>query len=170
MTRLLIAFLLLTPTIALGQESDDYKIFVFESNLPDELNHFYSQEIIKNAYSIRMDLNPFFLKGDFDGDKKQDYALSIVERKTNKKGILICHTGTNRHYIIAAGKPLNNGSDDYNWMDAWKVYPHKNVEMGVGEEEKITLTGEAILAMKLESGSGLIYWTGKNYKWYQQSD
>lgn len=39
MARLLIAFLLLTPTIALGQESDDYKIFVFESNLPDELNH-----------------------------------------------------------------------------------------------------------------------------------
>lgn len=53
-------------------------------------------------------------------------------------------------------------------MDAWKVYPHKNVEMGVGEEEKITLTGEAILAMKLESGSGLIYWTGKNYKWYSK--
>ncbi len=173
MIKILTVLILTIPTIGLGQGDDEqYTSFVFESNMPDEIYHFYNQEKVKSIYSIRTDLNPFYLRGDFDGDKKQDYALSIVERKTDKKGILIYHTGTKAHYIIGAGKQLSqgNGGDDYNWMDAWKVYVDKDVEIGVGETEKITLKGEAILAIKLESASGLIYWTGKNYRWYQQGD
>jgi hypothetical protein len=172
MATYFLVFLLAIPTMVLGQETVENKIFLFESNLPEELNHLYSQAKIKDVYSIRTDLNPFYLRGDFDGDKKQDYALGIADRKTNKKGILIYHTGTKTHYIIAAGKPLSNsnGGNDYSWMDAWKVYVEREVGTGVGEKEKITLKGEAILAMKVESGSGLIYWTGKNYSWYQQGD
>ena len=173
MIRILTILILTSPTIVLGQgDTEQYKTFVFESNLPDEIYDFYSQEKIKTIYSIRTDLNPFYLRGDFDGDKKPDYALSIVEKKTKKKGILIYHTGTKTHYVIGAGKSLSdgNGSADYNWMDAWKVYVDKDVEMGVGEKKKITLKGEAILAIKVESASGLIYWTGKNYRWYQQGD
>ena len=38
------------------------------------------------------------------------------------------------------------------------------VGLGVGETETIELTGDAILAIKTESSSGLIYWTGKDYQ------
>lgn len=173
MIKVLKLLVLAIPTIVFGQvEEEQDKIFVFESNLPEEIGLFYNQEKIKTIYSIRTDVNPFYLRGDFDGDKKQDYALSIVERETDKKGILIYHTGTKTHYIIGTGKSLinGNGGDDYNWMNAWKVYVSKTVEIGVGETEIITLKGEAILVIKLESASGLIYWTGKDYKWYQQGD
>jgi hypothetical protein len=44
------------------------------------------------------------------------------------------------------------------------VYDEKEVGIAVGELEKLILHGEAILAIKLESSSGLIYWTGKEYK------
>lgn len=171
--KLLVLLVLTIPAIAFGQgDKERYKAFVFESNLPEEIYHFYNQEKIITIYSIRTDLNPFYLRGDFDGDKRQDYALSIVDRKTSKKGILIYHTGTKAHYIIGANKPLSNGNggDDYKWMDAWKVYVDKDVESGAGETEKITLKGEGILVKKLESASGIIYWTGKDYKWYQQGD
>ena len=173
MRKLLILLTLTIPTIVFGQGGNEqYKTFVFESNLPDELYNFYSQDKIKSNFLIRTDLNPFYLRGDFDGDKKQDYALSVVEKKTNKKGILIYHTGTKTDYIIGAGRSLSNGNggDDYSWMDAWKVCVDREVEIGVGETTKITLEGEAILAIKVESASGLIYWTGKEYKWYQQGD
>jgi hypothetical protein len=173
MIRILTILILTIPTMVLGQSDDEqYKFFVFESNLPDEIYHFYRQGKIKTIYSIRTDLNPFYLRGDFDGDKKQDYALSIVEKKTGKKGILIYHVGTKTHYIIGAGKSLSNGNggDDYNWMDAWKVYIEKDVELGIGETEKIILKGEGILAIKVEAASGIIYWTGKEYRWYQQGD
>jgi len=148
----------------LGQRNDEnYKAFVYQSNLPEEIYHFYDQANIRAIYAIRTDLNPFYLRGDFDGDKKHDYALSIVDRKTNKKGILMCHTGTKTHYIIGAGKSLSDGKggDDYYWMEAWKVYVNKDVGIGAGETTKITLKGEGILATKLESASGIIYWTGK---------
>ncbi len=61
-------------------------------------------------------------------------------------------------------------ADDMNWLDAWKVYDKKDVEPGVGETKKIKLKGEAIEVFKLESSSGLIYWDGKEYRWYQQGD
>lgn len=164
--------MLTIPTIVIGQTDKQYQTFVYESNLPDEVATFYEQDKIKSNYSLRTDLNPFYLRGDFDGDKKQDYAISIIERKTNKKGILIFHIGTKTHYVVGAGQPLKNGNggDDYKWMDAWKVYVDKDVDVGVGETDKIILKGEAILAIKVESASGLIYWSGKEYRWYQQGD
>ena len=173
MNKILAILIFTIPTVIFGQaNNENYKAFVYRSNLPDELFHFYDQRNIREIYEIRQDLNPFYLRGDFDGDQKQDYALSIVDRKTGKKGILIYHTGTQTHYIIGAGKPLSGGrgGDDYNWMEAWKVYVNKDVEIGAGEGTKITLKGEAILAIKLESASGIIYWTGKDYRWYQQGD
>ena len=172
--KIFLAVIVLTiPALVLGQGAkEEDRIFVYQSNLPVEIQNLYNQEKIKSIYSIRTDLNPFYLRGDFDGDNKQDYALGIVERKTDKKGILIYHTGTKTHYFIGGGKQLSNenGSDDYDWMDAWKVYVDKKVEMGVGETEKIKLKGEGILAIKLESSSGIVYWTGKEYRWYQQGD
>jgi hypothetical protein len=62
------------------------------------LYNFYNQEKIRRAYKINRDLNPFYLRGDFDGDKKADYALAIVESKTAKKGILIYHS-TNKNFF-----------------------------------------------------------------------
>ena len=173
MRKILILISLTISTLVFGQgDKDDDTIFVFQSNLPDELHQFYNLDKIKTAYSIRTDLNPFYLRGDFDGDTKQDFALSIVDKKTEKVGILVYHTGTKSYFIIGAGKSLSNGNggDDFDWMDAWKVYSQKKVEIGVGESTKIELKGEAILAIKLESASGLIYWTGNEYRWYQQGD
>ena len=171
--RLLMLLILVVPEMLRAQGNyGQYMNFVFEANLPEKIYHFYDQKEIRTVYAIRTDLNPFYIRGDFDGDNKQDYALSIVDRKTNRKGILVYHTGTKKHYVIGAGKPLSNGNggDDYTWMDAWKVYTDKKVGMGVGETTNITLRGEGIHVFKLEAASGIIYWTGREYRWYQQGD
>src|SRR5690606_4874337 len=97
MIRLTTILILTTATItSWGQtkeqkENESYLQFVFESNLPDNLYHFYNQDKIRTTYKINRDLNPFYLRGDFDGDGKIDYALAVIESKTNKKGILIYH-------------------------------------------------------------------------------
>jgi hypothetical protein len=177
MNRLTIALILVTYIYASGQSVEeqqraDYVSLVWSSNMPDELRDFYDQEKIRTTYRINKDLNPFYLRGDFDGDKKMDYALAVVEIKTDKKGILIYHSGTKMHFILGAGHQIRDGyeSDDMNWMDAWNVHDKKDVELGVGETKIIKLKGEAIHADKLESSSGLIYWDGKEYRWYQQGD
>jgi hypothetical protein len=177
MIRLTTILFLTTATItSWGQtqeqkENESYLLFVFESNLPDNLYHFYNQDKIRTNYKINRDLNPFYLRGDFDGDGKIDYALAVIESKTNKKGILIYHTGTTKHFLAGAGKAIPNGhGDDYPWMDAWEVSDEKTIEQGITDMKPPKLLGEAILVQKLESASGLIYWDGKEYKWYQQGD
>lgn len=174
MKRLTIALILATTIYSWGQnrEQADYINLVWNSNMPDDLQGFYNQEKIQTTYKINKDLNPFYLRGDFDGDEKMDYALAVIEIKTEKKGILIYHLGTKKYFTLGAGKMIREGygSDNMNWMDAWKVYDKTEVELGVGETKKIKLKGEAIEADKLESSSGLIYWDGKEYRWYQQGD
>jgi hypothetical protein len=65
---------------------------------------------------------------------------------------------------------MNDPRYDFNWMDAWQIYPKGPVEKGVGEGNPPVLKGDAILAIKTESANGLIYWTGAAYRWYQQGD
>ena len=175
MIRLTAILILTTATIncwgQTNQEKENEIKFVFESNLPDKLYHFYNQDKIRTTYKINRDLNPFYLRGDFDGDGKIDYALAVIESKTNKKGILIYHPGTTKYFLAGAGKSIPNGhGDDYPWMDAWEVSDEKNVEQGITDMKPPRLLGEAILVQKLESASGLIYWDGQEYKWYQQGD
>ena len=176
MKRLTTILILTYSTIACGQTSEekeraDYIQLVWNENMPDDLFDFYKQENIKSTYKINRDLNPFYLRVDFNGDKKVDYALAVIESKTDKKGILIYHPATKKYFLAGAGKAIPNGhGDDYPWMDAWKVSDEKVVGQGVTDLKPPKLIGEAILVQKLESSSGLIYWDGKEYKWYQQGD
>jgi hypothetical protein len=148
-----------SPFAARKQSDEQHQAFIFETNLPDEVHDFYEKKI-KNDYELRTDVNPFYLKGDFDGDKQLDYAINIVEKKTLKKGILIYHSGTNKYFILGAGKPFKekHPGDNFSWMDAWKITE--------GENKK----KDSILVIKTESSSGVIYWTGKEYKWRQEGD
>lgn len=139
--------------------------------LPEDLQKFYEQEKIKSSFEINAMMNPFYLRGDFDGDQKIDYAVTVVERKTGKKGLIIYHPTSKNYFLIGAGVELTTRpGDDYGWMDAWEVFSKKEVEKGVDETATIKLKGDAILVLKLESSSGLIYWDGKKYQWYQQGD
>jgi hypothetical protein len=153
------------------KEKEERLQFVFDSNLPDNLYDFYNQEKIRTTYKINRDFNPFYLRGDFDGDKKIDYALAVIESTTDKKGFLIYHPSTKKHFLVGAGKSIQGGYGDNYWMiDAWEVSDEKIVGQGVTDLKPPKLTGDAILVQKLESSSGLIYWDGKEYKWYQQGD
>jgi hypothetical protein len=153
------------------KEIEDALEFMFNSSLPDNLYEFYNQEKIRTTYKINRELNPFYIRGDFDGDNKADYALAVIEAVTDKKGILIYHPATKKHFLAGAGESIPNGhGDDYSWMDAWEVSDEKTVGQGVTNLKPPKLLGEAILIKKLESSSGLIYWDGKEYKWYQQGD
>lgn len=65
---------------------------------------------------------------------------------------------------------MGNGGDDFVWMTNWTVRRNKEVGMGASMEPPPTLKGEALLVEKAESASGIIYWDGEQYLWYQQGD
>ena len=55
-------------------------------------------------------------------------------------------------------------------MDNWQVYPKGRGARGTDETSVPRFHGEALLVGKSEAASGLIYWDGKRYVWFQQGD
>jgi hypothetical protein len=124
---------------------------------------------LRTKYVPLVSPTPCYLRADFDGDGAMDTAVLIKERRTLKSGIAILNSSSDTWVIVAAGRTFD-GDDNLDWMDRWSVYPKGLIEEGVDAGPPPTLKGAAILAEKSESASGLIYWTGHKYAWYQQGD
>jgi hypothetical protein len=142
-------------------------------NLPEALRKPVQRDSFDTRYEVGDWLNPFYLRGDFDGDGKPDYAVLVVERGIGKKGIAIWLSGrkSQEPIFVGAGTKTAAGSeesDDWNFFDAWQVYMRRKVEQGAGRPP--VLRGEAILIERSESASGLLYWDGNRFRWYQQGD
>ena len=99
-------------------------------------------------------------------------ALNVRDRKSGKRGIAVWHSSDHAWHVIAAGRKLApDGDDDFAWMDEWSIHNRAiPAEEGVDAGGPPKLRGDAILAEKQESASGLIFWDGKEYRWYQQGD
>jgi hypothetical protein len=114
-------------------------------------------------YRVDRRLNPFYLRGDFNGDSKPDYAVWIEEVSTGKKGIAICLGEVSQSlHVLGAGTPfeLEGGRrfDDFKEdFDLW----------GVRDRGKLSKKGDGLYLAHAESGSGLVYWDGKRFVWLQ---
>jgi len=168
MTKIIL-LLFLAPSFLLAQD-DQYRQYVLSESLPTDLSRTLRQSGFLKKYDLNEVVNPFYLRGDFNGDAKMDYAIAVTDKQTDKRGIAIFTSQTD-FVLIGAGTSLpNRDMDDFRWMDAWYVYDNRQVGIGVGETEELILTSDAIMAVKTESASGIIYWNGKEFRWYQQGD
>lgn len=107
-------------------------------------------------------LNPFTLRGDFDGDGLADCAVTARETGSGKRGILVVHRGDLAVHVLGAGEEIGAGGDDFAWMDAWRVRERSDAER-IG-------TRDALWVAKTESASALIWWNGARYVWSQEGD
>ena len=142
-----------------GEENRDG---VQHQNVPGWIIGLFSAKKQHAQYEIVFTLNPFYLRGDFNGDGKPDIAILVRNKQSGKIGIALCHSRTNEIFFVGAGTPLGNGGDDFSWMDTWQVYGKAPASAPA--------QAEALLVEKSESGGGLIYWDGKKYVWHQHGD
>jgi hypothetical protein len=155
----------IATSFAAGTEDID---FVIAASLPPAVADALRDNPKTAKYKISTRINPYYLQGDFNGDGKADTALLIEEKASGKAGIAFVLG--KKIEIVGAGKATGNGGDNFDWMDAWYVYEKGSVQMGADENAPPTLKGDALLAMKAESASSLIYWIGSGFAWYQQGD
>jgi hypothetical protein len=118
-----------------------------------------------SGYSVERKIDPYLLHGDFDGDGKPDDAVLVTRNR--QQGIVICRTG-GAPIVLGAGAVFNDMANlDFS---AWRVHPrNQRVGRGATQRHPPALSGDALL-LEWESGSGLVYWNGKRFVWYQQGD
>ncbi len=121
-----------------------------------------------SRYTASGRINPFYLRGDFRGDGKMSYAVLVTAGDALERGLAICGVGSAKTTILGAGS-MFHGMRDLDF-DAWHVYPKARVQKGVGAGAPPVLLGEALILEWSESASGLVYWDGTTYHWYQQGD
>lgn len=140
------------------------------SCLPEWVAQALEARDISARYTPSAWLNPFTLRGRFDADSLADCAVTAIENRSGNRGILIVHRGDLSVHVVGAGTELGAGGDDFEWMDAWQVYERAAVEQGATDDAPPALVGDALWVAKTESASGLIWWDGQRYRWYQQGD
>jgi hypothetical protein len=118
-------------------------------------------------YSLIFLRNPAYLKGDFNGDGRKDFAIQVEEKSSRKSGIAIFHAKAPQVIsttvtILGAGKSIGAGEDNFQSLDMWRLIAKHNPSDIKNMPE---LKGDAILINKRDAGGGLIYWDGKKYTW-----
>jgi len=167
--RALLTFLMSLSVLSAGQLNYDRGI---DTNLPPSaLKRFESEKFLK-SYDLYEKVNPFYLRGDFDGDGVPDYAILVTSRATKQVGIAIVRSGAKKIEVLGAGGiNLQEGSvKDFAWMDVWLVERKHKLEPNDWDKPIGQMVGEGIEVEKSESASALIYWDGKQYRWFQTSD
>jgi hypothetical protein len=142
-------------------------------NIPDEILQMVRLGTFAQSYRLDASVNPFYLRGDLDGDGKADYALRIKAKASDASGIAIWLSSLHKLIILGAGVPFKvNDSvvSNLDFLNTWQVYGKRQVERGGAPSPPPRLIGEAIWVGKRESASGLIYWNGRLFAWYQQGD
>ncbi len=138
-------------------------------NLPRWVCEVVTKRGLAKNYSPMVDVNPFFLTGDFDGDHQTDIAIWIKNKRTGQYGLAIIHYRGRKLFLIGAGNPTEERGSDLNGLDMWTLIPKGRLESPY-EEKAVTLVGDAILLTKSDSASVALYWNGKTYAWFQISD
>lgn len=142
-------------------------VIAHSPDIPEAIGKAIANESLAKKYELFFRMNPFYLRGDFDGDGKIDVAVLVKERSTGKIGIAIINSATDKVTILGAGTAIGNGGDDFEWMDSWEIYSRDRIASGTSVPK---LRGDALLVSKSEAASALIYWNGKRYTWLQQGD
>jgi len=155
LNRFLIGFILTLSAANEFGEVDEY-------NVPVAV-----QECLKVGDAKDLELsnrmNPFLLRGDFNGDHRLDYAVLVTQHPSGKQGIAVCLAGRHPPITIGAGRmfAFDGGKqfDDLKYFDAWKI-DDDTPDRKPSPIERIHLIAK-------ERGSGLIYWDGKTFRWEQ---
>src|SRR2546425_7690493 len=121
MLRVLITFALLTqlPSSLLGQARDPLAVYRVRNVPPWVLKALGAE--FQNQYEWYDRVNPFYQRGDFDGDGQADMAFLIRHKVTRKVGIVFVHHATGAVHIVGAGTPFGNGGGGFSWVRARDV-------------------------------------------------
>jgi len=112
--------------------------------------------------------NPYYLRGDFNGDGIQDYAVAVKGQKTRRNGILVC-LARRGPFLIGADRvttpPFSDMPEDNFVAPFWEVATRSEV-LGFQKNNRVVpLPKGEVIKMIWEDGIHYIYWDGTRFRW-----
>lgn len=123
----------------------------------------------KQGVEVNARINPFVLRGDFDGDGKGDLAVLVRDKASGKEGIAFLFRKQSTPVIVGAGHALSNGGDNFSWLELWYVEDKGTLQTSY-HAKAVKLKADAIVVAKEGSASALVYIRDGKAVWQQQGD
>ena len=126
-------------------------------------------EEIRSSHSdveLYTEINPFYLRGDFDGDSRMDYVAQIVRPRLHphlgidSSGLVFCLASGRVDPMGAKLGPIPEDADRLLLISpSWEALPPDSTE--------VTAPGAAgdVVVMAWEDGTGVIYMAKGSYRW-----
>src|SRR6266516_2084988 len=77
-------------------------------DIPQAVERAITNRSLSKKYELSFRMDPFYLRGDFNGDGNIDVAVLVKERSTGKLGIAIVLGATGKVTILGAGTAIGN--------------------------------------------------------------
>lgn len=136
---------------------------------PEVVEKCLKDEAAKGA-EVDTATNPYYLRGDFDGDGRADYAVAVRGAKNKRMGVLVClASGT----AYALGGPNEEKFSDFrddnffapNWTALSKAETMELRKYPEVAPHPLPRIRAETIEMVWEDGLALIYWDGKRFRW-----
>ncbi len=160
-----------------------HSVYAQSCKLPLSFTKTFNKLNLGTKYELTSYLKPCFLAEDFNGDGIKEIAVTINDKKTHKKGILLMDSKNENYKIFGAGVSFGdtNHSDNFSWVKGWKIYKRENAyetlfdtEGDLTGSKQIKLNHHALYIYDTIDGEpyagGLIYWNGIKYLWIHQGE
>ena len=134
-----------------------------EPPVPSRIKACMESQALK-TYRIDSRVNPYYLRGDFDGDAKADFAVMVIGPNSKSSGLAICQ-GNGRHFVLGAGsRPEFSQKKDDNFLSSdWEVLTLAEFRDQVYDKKAAANAKGEVILLSWEDGSSYIYWDGTAY-------
>jgi hypothetical protein len=178
----LLSYLIAAPVIAQNsaQAIYDSMLQAFDPDLllQAERSGLYDRE----AFPVLRDINPFYLRGDFNDDGELDLAFWVSNPETRERGVAILHSTLDRLWVFGAGQPRPDPQGQYASeisADTWHLIPKGRTEMspygdipeiGLTEGQPFTFEHETLEFVHLGKSAFVFYWADGQYREFWTAD
>jgi hypothetical protein len=114
-TRFLYVLLLVIPTAVVNAEGRTGSL------LPEPVQRCFAAVDLLSVYSVSKGVHPTWVKGNFHGEGNNDFAVLLVENRTQKRIVAICRAGSRAPDLIGSGVRLPESERFLQGFKHWRV-------------------------------------------------